>query len=152
MSLMLAQFGYEIWGKTLRISMKLRHTVKCQLLYLESLAKRQIPASAIPRNHLAAYSPCLLTINPIRVITVPRRYNQLYLGSIQQWSRYPKRTGESRAIAKAGWSWALYLTALRTGNKAERTMWQRYCTADQQDGDLPSDLRFLRYRWSEICQ
>ena len=75
--------------------MKLRHTVKCQLLYLESLAKRQIPASAIPRNHLAAYSPCLLTINPIKVITVPRQYDQLFLGSIQKWGSIPQ---ENRRI------------------------------------------------------
>ena len=49
-----------------------KHTIKRQLLYHESWSKGYVPASAIPRNHLAAYSPCLLTINPIKVITVPR--------------------------------------------------------------------------------
>jgi hypothetical protein len=31
----------------------------------------------MPRNHLAAYKPCLFTINPINVITVPEDVSAL---------------------------------------------------------------------------
>jgi hypothetical protein len=61
--------------------MQARHTMKRQLSHREELANRHIPASAIPRNHLAAYRPCLLTINPINVITVPEQSYQLSLCS-----------------------------------------------------------------------
>jgi hypothetical protein len=54
--------------------------------------QRYIPASAIPRNHLAAYRPCRFSTKPISVITRPRCSLSVHLMQQERQDQYPKRT------------------------------------------------------------
>ena len=65
-------------------------------MYCETSIRRQIPASAIPRNHLAAYNPCRFTINPISVITVPNMLHQLVSMLVTTPESHTPREQENR--------------------------------------------------------